>query len=217
MSGRVASLLVAAAFGTATMFGSTVKVSLGSNPFPNGNNSPFNATVNGVSELIYCDDDMHTVYANESWTATVTTLNSVISNVGGTVVEFKGLPNATTLYEEAAWLVYQFATHPLADDAGIQTAIWDLFQQVNPGTSTNQTTAAYWYTQAGANYTTLTAAQKAALIILTPVAGTQNPSTYGLPQEFFAIAPEPESYALIGTGLLLLSAGILRRRRVNAN
>jgi hypothetical protein len=217
MNGRFVTLLAAVAFGATTMFGTTVSVSLGNNPFPNGNTSPFLATVGGVSELIYCDDDLHTVYANESWTATETSFNSVVSNISSTVVEFRGLPNATTLYEEAAWLVFQFASHPLADATGIQTAIWDLMTSVNPGSSSNQTTAGYWYGQASSNYTSLTTAQKAELIILTPVAGSQIPSTHGAPQEFFAVAPEPGTYALFGSGLILLSLGTFRRRGKKVN
>ena len=214
MNGRFVTLLAAAAFGSATLFGTTVTVSLGSNPFPNGNSSPYIATVGGVTELVYCDDDTHTVYANESWTATVTSFNSVVSNIASTSVEFKGLPNSTTLYEQAAWLVFQFATHPLADATGIQAALWDLMTQVNPGSSSNQTTAGYWYSQAilAANYNSLTATQKAELVILTPVLNSQNPLSYGTPQEMFAIAPEPGTYALFGMGLLLLSLGTFRRR-----
>ena len=120
--------------------------------------------------------------------------------------------NATTLYEEAAWLAYQFATHPIgtADVLGIQSAIWDLFlQHSGTGSVSDPTSSAYWMAQANTNYGSLTGSQIAGFRILTPVSGSQMPLSDGMPQEFFNTTPEPATYALFGSGLILLSLGTL--------
>lgn len=218
---RFINLAALAALFSAAMFASTVNIALGSNPFPANNAGPYTATINGLSTTIICDDEVHTVYANESWQATVTPLSTLIAlgNSGinaGSVVEFKGLPNATTLYEEAAWLAYQFATHPIgtADVLGIQSAIWDLFlQHSGTGSVSDPTSSAYWMAQANTNYGSLTGSQIAGFRILTPVSGSQMPLSDGMPQEFFNTTPEPATYALFGSGLILLSLGTFRRRR----
>ena len=133
MNGRFVKLLAVAAFGSALMFGSQVTVSLGSNPFPTGNIGPYLATVGGISEFVDRDDEAHSVYPNENWTATVTSLSSLValgnSNIAsGSSVAFKALPSAATLYERVAWLVNQFGSFP-TDASGIQNAIWDIFLQ----------------------------------------------------------------------------------------
>jgi hypothetical protein len=239
MNGRIARLLAAAALGSATMFGSTVTVALGSNPFP-ATSPPFVGTLNGLPTLFVCDDTHDTVYANETWQATETSLSTVVGydtkNQAVPTVMWGGLTDplhptihvATTLYEEAAWLVYQFAGSPL-DNSVIQQAIWDLFNQATGGvsnqvvTNTNKATEGYWLYHAYNDgldsshvFSTLTPNQIADLLILTPVVGTQS-GGHGAPQEFFAIAPEPATYALFGSGLILLSLATFRRRRNKTN
>jgi len=217
MNGRFVKILAVAAFGSAVMFGAQVTVSLGSNPFPTGNVGPYIATVGGITEFVFCDDEAHSVYPNETWTATVTTLSSLAalgnSNIGsGSSVAFKALPSAATLYERVAWLVNRFGSFP-ADASGLQHAIWDIFlHKGGTGLNTDPTTDAYWLTQSAANYTKLTAAQVANTFILTPVAGSQRPLVDGMPQEFFYVTPEPATYAMFGIALVLLSLGTFRRK-----
>ena len=215
MNRRFLVLLAGTALGSATMFGSTTTVSLGSSPFPTGAIGPYVANVGGATDFVYCDDDTHTVYPNETWTATVTTLSQLVAlgnaNIANnSTVMWRNLPAAVTLYEEASWLVYQFQSNT-SDASGLQNAIWDLFlQKAGTGSVTDPSTDSYWLKQANANYTTLTASQMAGTVILTPVAGTQKPGNYGTPQEFITTTPEPASYALIGIGVML--AGLIRRR-----
>jgi hypothetical protein len=217
MNGRFWKLMAAAALGTVAMFGNTVSMSFGANPFPQGEIGPYTATINGVNAFVYCDDDTHLVYPNETWTATVTTLKDLVAlgsaNIASqSTVMWRALPNALTLYEQAGWLVNQFGSHP-ADASGIQNAIWDIFlQRSGTGLNTDQKTDAYWLVQAINNYNSVTAVQLANTVFLTPVAGSQVPFADGTPQEFITLTPEPASYALLGLGLMLVSLGTFRRR-----
>ena len=221
MNERFLRLAALMALSSAAMFGTTVTIHLGSSPFPNGTSAPFSASIDGITAAVICDDDVHVVDPNETWTATVSTLSSLLSlgnsNIAnGSIVEWKnltssGLHVAATLYEEAAWLAYQFSKNPTSDWGGIQNAIWDLFLQ-QAGSGTGVTSSAYWMAQASANYTTLTTTQIANVLILTPVSGTQNPLSDGMPQEFFTIVPEPSTYALFGAALILLSLGTFHRK-----
>src|ERR1700760_3851774 len=116
MNGRFLRLLTAAALSCGAVFGSTVTVSLGNDPFPTGSIGPYIANVGGVTDFVYCDDATHEVYPNETWTATVTTLSALVALGNSKVatdssVMWRSLPSAVTLYEEAAWLVNQFPTH----------------------------------------------------------------------------------------------------------
>src|ERR1700733_4388270 len=212
MNGRFLKLLAMTALASAALFGSTVTMSFGnaSSAFPDGSIGPYVASVGGITEFVYCDDDTHVVYPNETWTATVTSLSALVTlgnnNIAsGSSVLWKSVPNAATLYQEAAWLVNEF-TIQSADSSGIQNAIWDLFlQKSGTGSTTDKTTDAYWLLQASTNYTSLTAAQIADTVILTPIAGSQMPSSYGLPQEFITTTPEPATFAIFGAGLILVS------------
>ena len=214
MSGRFLKLLTGAALGSVALFGTTVTMSFGSNSFPTGSIGPYIATVGGTTDFVYCDDDTHEVYPNETWTATATTLGQLVAlgnaNIAsGSSVLWKGTPSALARYEQAAWLVYQFPSTS-ADASGIQNAIWDLFlQKSGTGSATDPKSDSYWLLQAGANYTKLTAAEIADTVILTPVAGSQMPQADGTPQEFITTTPEPATYALIGMGAIFL--GLFRR------
>jgi hypothetical protein len=87
---------------------------------------PYNATVNGTSTQIICDDFVDESYVGESWTANVTTL----SNLNGT--KWGGMANATTLYDEAAWLATQMLSPTYSGNATqvgyLAYALWAVFQ-----------------------------------------------------------------------------------------
>jgi hypothetical protein len=87
---------------------------------------PYNATVNGKSTQIICDDFVDDSYVGESWTANVTTL----SNLNGT--KWGGMANATQLYDEAAWLATQMLSPVYSGNATqvgyLAYALWAVFQ-----------------------------------------------------------------------------------------
>jgi hypothetical protein len=62
------------------MFASTITTTaaLGSSPAPNGAAAPYLATVGGVQQFVYCFDE-NDVRPNESWTADVTSVGSMMS------------------------------------------------------------------------------------------------------------------------------------------
>jgi hypothetical protein len=220
MNGRISKLLWTAALSATAMFANNVvTVSLGSDAFPTGAIGPYLATVSGVKEFVFCDDETHTVYPNETWTATVTTLQDLIAlgsaNIVNSPVMFRSLPNALLLYQEAAWLVNQFGSNPNVA-SGIQNALWDVFlQKAGSGSPADPSTDAYWLAQAATNYSKLTAGQIANTVFLSPVPGSQNPLSNGTPQEFITLTPEPGSYVLMGAGLVLLSLATFRKKRVS--
>ena len=211
MTRPLLKLLAVAALSVPAVFGTNLTVSLGNSPFPNGIIGPYIANVEGMKDFVYCDDDTHTVYPNETWTATATSLSSLVALGNNNVaansnVMWKSLTSAVTLYQEAAWLIYQFPANS-ADTSGLQNAIWDLFLgKSGTGSVSNQSTDTYWLAQASTNFTRLTSSQLANTIILTPVAGTQT-AGYGLPQEFITTTPEPASMAMMGMGVSLLLLG----------
>lgn len=182
---------------------------------------PYVATINGVSTPVICDDFADDSYINESWTANVTTP----SNLAGT--KWGGLSNASTLYDEAAWLTLQLlGTSNKSTAAAIQYAIWDLFDptDVKSWLSTDPTfysTVLSWVATAGSAQP-LSAAQLADFLIYTP--NTSYPITCNggtcantPPQEFIVYTPEPSTLLLLGVGLGALCFLKRRERGLSAS
>jgi hypothetical protein len=166
---------------------------------------PYYGTINGDPVTLYCVDFANEVHQGESWEANITPLDGGnLSNTrwGGAV----DLPNALTLYEEAAWLTTQYASNP-NDYGDIQATIWQLFDPAAPSPSSN-----YWAQQAALNYQSVDLAAFEIVTNVGPVTAT------GQVQEFLidpAPVPEPSSVLLFATVLAL--AGWFLRRRFLAN
>ncbi len=105
----------------------------------------------------------------------------------------------------------------------IQTAIWAIVDQVpnyettNPGEDvegsfalTNDPTGGttgYWMQQAITNYSLQTNAYYGAFDIITDMSKTTNA------QEFLYMTPEPGTWALMATGLVMVGGVTVRNRR----
>ena len=151
---------------------------------------PLTASLNGqaIPGGITCLDTGHESYLGTSWSVAVHTLRDVSGTMFGDLIK----------YEEAAWLLSQFAGNP-GQVAQIQHAVWDLF---HPGYSGDTET---WLTQAqGINPADYSFAS--VTIYTTIEAGIGN-------QEFMSggavPVPLPATAWLLGAGLI----GIWRTRK----
>jgi hypothetical protein len=105
--------------------------------------------------------------------------------------------NPQTLYEEAAWLVTQFASHP-GDYVSLQHALWDL---MTPGAeptnffNADGTTVEQWLAVARTNYGQINSAN---FLIIT---NTGTLAYKGQVQEFIVQTPEPATAVLLLIGL----------------
>jgi len=163
---------------------------------------PYSGTVNGNPVTLYCVDFANHVFFGQSWKANLTGLDgsSGLGNTryGGAV----GLPNALTLYREAAWLTTQYATHP-HDYGDIQATIWQLFNSKAPTPSSSA-----WLELAKENYNTLNFSLYDVITNEGPVRAT------GQVQEFIiepVPTPEPAGLVLLGTALIVVFVFFRRR------
>jgi hypothetical protein len=189
---------------------------------------PYTATVGGVSNVsVICDDWSNNSYVGESWTANVTTLNSLNMGTNASTPLFGNNP---TLYNEVAWLGTQLLANPTnyANQVAVSFALWELtYAYNNPQESPDPTSFLAGSAEAGSQNTVNTLLSQATTAvaggyngngweILTPIAGTvSNPSDEGIPQEFLVYAPESSSMILFGADTLgLLALAFVFRRRL---
>jgi hypothetical protein len=184
--------------------------------------SPYTGTMNyGTSNAqtvaLFCDDINNEVSFGQIWNANVTSIASGnFSNTrygNGSVNPELGLTNPLNLYEEGAWLVSQFGSHP-SDYVSLQYALWDLMSPGAEPTSyagTDGIQVSQWLTGAAANYGQTNPAN---FEIITNV----GPLSYkGQVQEFIVQTPEPATVVLllIGVGAMFLLAFKRQQQRVS--
>ncbi|MGB7845636.1 MAG: hypothetical protein WBL63_08490 [Candidatus Acidiferrum sp.] len=179
--------------------------------------SPYTGTMTTASGsqtvTLFCDDVLHEVGFNQSWTANVTNLGAAIAigNFNNTRFGSTMTPdNATVLYEEVAWLTNQFNSSNQNQWVSLQHAIWDLTDPAAGYTDTGT-----WLTSAGAlnpkNYGSVNASN---FEIITNV-GLNDPTQTQV-QEFLVQTPEPGTLGLLFCGILALAAFTLLRTRAAA-
>lgn len=175
---------------------------------------PYYLNVNGSHVTAVCDDYSDDVSLNEKWDASVNTFSDLSKTL------FSSQAGGQQKYEQAAWLLLQFAAHP-NDTAGIQYAIWDLFDSGAPGYGSGENSSSYWLQQArNQNFSNF---DFSSFVIYTPTAWWDpNTGKYdnldlsSRPQEYIA-TPEPAAIVLFGSAALLLMLGMAWKRRHELN
>lgn len=173
--------------------------------------SPYYGTMNGQNVVLFCDDIINEVYLGETWSANVTNLGTALSTPNGfSNTRYGGVStspvysDADVAYEEAAWLVSQFASHP-NDLVSLQYALWDI---MNPGSEpTSYGDVAWWLSQAESNYSNIDPYHFEIVTNVGPLCLT------GQVQEFIIQTPEPGTLLLLLCGLLALGTFTFSRAR----
>ena len=162
---------------------------------------------------LYCVDVLNHITWGQTWNANYTNLAS--GNLGSTRHGNAKLSQ----YQQAAYLASMYNTPGVNTTqwGGIQTAIWNLLNPGNPNGGTNpnvNSTEAYWLAQASGWYhsSAVQSFDFSRWTIVTDVNAAGNVSGRGT-QEFLTtgIAPEPETWLLMGTGLLLIVGFAIKR------
>lgn len=185
----------------------------------------YEATINGVSTPVICDDFGDESYVPESWTAS----SSAFSNLSSTKWAANYPSNYGALYNEAAWLIEQMINPVNASQLGeIQYAIWGVFSPTAITDLTNYNAADGALAQSWLNHAQGQApSDPSSFTVYTPVI-PPTPTCYNgqgqavqcassPPQEFIVYnASEPPSLAILCADLLLLglAIGFLRRRQI---
>ncbi len=203
---RFASLGIVLFSTMTAAFGNQVTLKFGNgtyySPIAGVDVGPYTGTLNGIAVALYCDDLADSIDHGDTFTVNITPLSSAdLSNT-----RFGTLPNASSLYDQIAWLTLQFASHPQTQWVDIHEAIWGYFDS-NAEVIAGSTGTAYWQAQALANDHSINLAN---FEIVTQA----NVHVAGVTQyqEFLVQTPEPASIGLIGLGLGLVALGAVRRR-----
>jgi hypothetical protein len=170
--------------------------------------SPYFGTMNGQSVVLFCDDILNEVNFNQTWHANVTNLGTAIGASNFSQTRYGGVStsavfsNPTVAYEEAAWLVTQFASN-LGDLVNLQYALWDI---MNPGVRGNgNSDVQNWLLLASQNYGSINPNNFEIVTNCGPLTLT------GQVQEFIVQTPEPGTLALLLCGLLMLAVRLFHR------
>ncbi len=171
---------------------------------------PYYGYVQGAGSVdLMCDDYVHGGVPGITWSTNPTDLGS--GNLS--TLRFNNLPGASTLYDEAGWLLLQTQTTPHDAWRDMNVAVWHIFDQASPMTPF----AEWWLGQAqeeaangfqGVDFNRVE--------VLTPI--DQYSSDPNAPQELMYLTadnqpstvPEPGTWLFLGTGI----AAMLARKRI---
>ena len=188
--------------------------------------SPYQATINGVSATVICDDFADGSNIGESWQATATNLATVGNSTAAKWDPFIGV-SEQTLYDQVAWLSTQLlaASGNAELQADIGFAIWQATCTESTGVNIGNQCSASNLPFAGLSGTDLSTAQSYLTLaenqpytagefsnftIYTPVSGTSNP-----PQEFIVETPESSTAVMLSADLFgLIGLAFVFRRRL---
>ncbi len=158
---------------------------------------PYSLSMNGQDTAALCIDFFDTSHVNDTWNAYVTAIGSNLSDTYH--------PTFGQEYEEDAYLFSQIVK-PGADPTGLQEAAWDI-------TAYGITNSSYKYLIGDNSYIDAALADYKNMnfsgfeIVSDTVSGEE--------QEFLVETPEPDSFMLLGAGLLIAAvAGRTRRKRL---
>lgn len=165
---------------------------------------PYGFSVNGSSTLtsLMCMDYNREITFGEKWAVSLAAIP-----LDGSMT--------SAAYRADAWLFSQLGANSAED---VQYAVWSIFDptdtQKQPQFSANASKLANQAVSLTANANTLGAAFYGRYQLYLPTSD-QTGWTAGIPQEFIgtAVTPEPASLAMVGTGLLGVISGVIRRRR----
>jgi len=188
---------------------------------------PYQATINGVSTTVICDDWADDSYIGESWTANVINLASAGASIGTAAqVKWNAGSQTQSLYNEVAWLSTEMLDiGDATTQADLSFAIWELTCKATATVGSNCSTAnlpndggaASWIT-AAANHSS---GDYSNFLIYTPVVGSKITCGTGdcattPPQEFIVRVSEPSVAAMLSGDLLgLLGLVFIFRRRTH--
>jgi hypothetical protein len=190
--------------------------------------SPYAGTMNygtsiAQSVVLFCVDVNNEVSIGQVWNANVTSLATAASSgdfnntrYGNPLVN-AGLganpygSSAAMLYEEAAWLVTQFGSHP-GDYVSLQYALWNLMSPTNSSAGSlgfvgsDGITVGQWLALAAAGYKDINLADFQIVTNAGPLGYT------GQVQEFVVATPEPATILLLLVGIGAMFLYVARRQ-----
>jgi hypothetical protein len=169
---------------------------------------------------LFCVDVLNAINFGYTWTANFSNLAS-----GDLSLTRHGDAKASK-YQQAAYLasMYQAPGVTSSQYGGLQAAIWNLLNPGYPNGGTNvlsTSSEAYWLGQANSWYNGggASAFDFSKWTVVTDVSAAGRVWGYGT-QEFLtsslntAVTPEPETWMLMGTGLMLIVGFAVKRGRL---
>lgn len=172
---------------------------------------PFNGTITSDPARpridLFCVDVLNAINWGHSWTANM-------SNLAGDLSQTRHGNAKEVQYKKAAYLASLYAGSPTSQWGGIQSAIWDLLNPGQGGPALNNSAELVWLAQANTWWTSGAASSFdfSRWTVVTEVGAAGVVSGRGT-QEFLTtgVTPEPETWVLMGTGLIMIVGFAMRR------